>query len=95
MSSLLQKLLVADWIWYRYDFQLRRSTHDHGMMKMKVAPNFLQLVSKVYAGIKLEEVLEHAVRWTEIRDQEKNSVKYTAENDPDVGIEFLQCINVA
>ena len=78
VTSLLKISLVSDWIWYIYEFQLRRSTHAHGMMKMKVAPNVLELVSKFYPGRKLEEVLDHAVRWTEMIKQEKGDFKYVA-----------------
>ena len=34
VSSLLHKSLVADWIWYIYEFQLRISTHAYGIIEI-------------------------------------------------------------
>ena len=56
------------------------------MMEIKVAPNVLELVSKSYAGRKLEDVLEHAVRWNEMSKQDKYDFKYAVEKYPDVRI---------
>ena len=68
---LLQEALIADWIWYRYEFQLCGATHAHGMIKSKLPFNILELVSKAYAGRKATLKLEALSYYCEMTDAQK------------------------
>jgi len=54
--SLMRKAMVMDWIWYRYAFQMRGSTHAHSVLKLKFGLVRLNLVSLVYADRKDSEM---------------------------------------
>ena len=49
---LFRKCLIADWIWYIYEFLMCGSSHAHVMMKVKLSPDILYMATKVYAGNK-------------------------------------------
>ena len=49
---LFRRFLISDWIWYRYEFQIRGSDHAHGTMNLKLSPDILDMATKVYAGNK-------------------------------------------
>jgi len=38
---------------------MRGSTHAHGMAKLKIAPDILDAVAKVYAGRKAADIIEY------------------------------------
>jgi len=59
VTYILRKCLMTDWIWYRYKFQMRGATHAHGMVKLKIAPDILDAVAKVYAGRKAADIIEY------------------------------------
>ena len=47
MTFLLRKSMIADWVWYQYEFQMRWLVHYHDMMKLQIYPLILYLVSIV------------------------------------------------
>ena len=66
VTFLLQKAIIVDWVWYWYGFQMRVSVHDHGIMKLKVSPDILDLVSRAYFGITAIEVMQCTVEYHKI-----------------------------
>ena len=45
---------------------MRGSVHDHGIMKMKVSPDILDLASRAYFGITAIEVMQCNVEYHKI-----------------------------
>ena len=77
MTFFLRNTMIADWVWYRYDLKLRRSVHDHGMMKLELSLDILDLVSIVYSRSKSIAMLQCAVGYHEMSDVKKmNFAKY-------------------
>ena len=54
---LFRKCLIADWIWYRYEFQMHVSAHANLITKFKISPDILEMMTKVYTGNKSTEML--------------------------------------
>ena len=64
------KCLVSDWIWYRYEFKMRVSYHAHVMMKLKLYPDVIDMVTKLYAGNKVTEMLECLIEFGKFQMKE-------------------------
>ena len=73
VTFFLLKAMIEDWVWYWYKFQILRSVHAHGMMKLKLSPYILYLVSIVYSGRKSIEMLQYAVEYHEMSAVKKKN----------------------
>ena len=91
-KHLFRKCLIADWLWYRYEFQMRGSAHVHGMMKLLLSPDILNMVSKVYAGNKAMETLEAMDQFRQMSDEEKLEFQSAASKDESINVEYRQCL---
>ena len=92
VSFLLKKAMLADWVWYRYEFQMRGSVHAHGMMKLKLSPDILNLVSRVYSGRKAIEMLQCAVEYDDMSAAEKEEFREASLVDEAILKAYNQCI---
>ena len=54
----LYKALNAEWHWYRFEYQARRSTHAHGCAKLKNDPGICSLVQKAAMAWLAEQNLQ-------------------------------------
>ena len=66
MNCFLQKVMIEYWDWYWYEFQMHGSVHTHGMMRLKLYPDTVDLVSRFYSGRKSIEMLQCIVEYHEI-----------------------------
>ena len=97
VEHLFRKCLIADWIWYRYEFQMRGSAHAHGMMSLKIAPDILNAVKTIYQGNKATEMLECMVEFAQMSNQAKADFAAAAaivEREEDIAIhdEYNKCL---
>ena len=94
LSHLLRKALLADWIWYRYEFQMHGSTHAHGVMKTKIPVRVLDLVSKAYAGYVARQAIHLRNFYECLSPEEKQDFNEAALLDTDIRKEYEYCIHV-
>ena len=67
---LFRKCLIADWIQYIYGFNFFGSAHAHGMMKLKLSPDILDMVKIFYAVNKATEMLECLIEFGQMSNEE-------------------------
>ena len=60
------------------------STHAHGMTKLNVSPDLLDLVSKFYAGNKAVKIFRCAVELDGIPDDEKYQLECASTIDESI-----------
>ena len=92
VKFLMRDALAADWIWYRYEFQMRGATHAHGVLKLKIAPNILDMVSRAYAGRKASEMLASRDAFLQMNDEELGEFQEAAHKDESIHSHYKLCV---
>ena len=56
---IIKETYQAEWYWYRFEYQARGNAHIHGIVRLKYAPNLMELVQIILDAEKAKFELEY------------------------------------
>ena len=71
------------------------SSHAHGIIKLKLYPDIIYMVTKVYAGNKATEILECLIEFGQMSNEENLELSAAASEHVSISLHYMKCLAVS